>query len=120
MKKKRSRAASFPFPVLALLAFLCLGFIWDLWHPGWLVFLTIPIYYYIVNLIESDSVGLWQLVPYPLFCTIIYLCIGFIWGLWHPGWLIFLTIPFWSFFAGDKKADDEDLMDNDQNPDDSK
>ncbi len=28
-----------------------------------------------------------------LICTIIYLFISFVYGLWHPGWLVFLFIP---------------------------
>lgn len=28
-----------------------------------------------------------------LLCTIIYLFISFVYGLWHPGWLVFLFIP---------------------------
>ena len=116
MSKKKSKAALFPFPILALLAFLCMGFIWDLWHPGWLVFLTVPIYYYIVNLIEARRVTFWKLLPYPMFCTIIYLCLGIIWDLWHPGWLIFLTIPIWSFFANDNSSDADDADEGNSNP----
>jgi len=108
--KKRSRAAQFPFPVLAALVYLSLGFIWDLWHPGWLIFLTIPIYYYTVSLIESinndEGKSLWKLLPYPIFCVIIYFILGYL-GWWHPGWLIFLTIPLWSFFVNNDKDDSD-------------
>lgn len=111
-KRNKSRAASFPYPIIAVITFLSLGFFWDLWHPGWLVFLTIPVYYYTVNLIESinndESVNFWKLVPYPLFCAIVYMCLGFFLDWWHPGWLIFLTIPIWSFFVTDKDDDDND------------
>jgi len=37
------------FPIIITIIYLLLGFIWRLWHPGWLVFLTIPIYYGIVG-----------------------------------------------------------------------
>lgn len=36
---------------------------------------------------------IWQILPYPLLATIVYLLIGFFSGYWHPGWLVFLTIP---------------------------
>jgi len=112
MKQQKSRAASFPFPVLVVLAYLCMGFFWELWNPGWLLFLTIPVYYYTVNIIEkinnNESLTFWKLLPYPLLCTLVYVCIGIFWGLWHPGWLIFLTIPIWSFFVAEKKADKDD------------
>ncbi len=29
----------------------------------------------------------------PLIVTLAYLSIGFIWGVWHPTWLLFLLIP---------------------------
>jgi len=28
-----------------------------------------------------------------LICTLVYLFISFVYGLWHPGWLVFLLIP---------------------------
>ncbi len=28
-----------------------------------------------------------------LLCTLVYLFISFVYGLWHPGWLVFLLIP---------------------------
>ena len=39
----------FPYPILVTALYLLLGFVGDWWHPGWLVFLTIPIYYEIVE-----------------------------------------------------------------------
>lgn len=33
--------------------------------------------------------------PYPVFITIVYLTIGFLFGLWHPGWMLYLTIPIY-------------------------
>lgn len=36
---------------------------------------------------------------YGALCTIVYLLLGFVCNLWHPGWLIFLTVPiYYSFF----------------------
>lgn len=29
----------------------------------------------------------------PMICLIVYLCLGFIGGLWHPGWVVFFLIP---------------------------
>lgn len=90
----RKNPNTFPYPVVATIAFLLLGFIWGLWHPGWMVFLTIPIYYGIVNAIKSKTIS------YTIIVTIIYVAIGLIWGLWHPGWIIFLTIPIIHWFTG--------------------
>jgi hypothetical protein len=38
---------------LCAILFLCIGFDYDIWHPTWLLFLTIPIYYMIVNGIKA-------------------------------------------------------------------
>ena len=43
--------------------------------------------------------------PYPVLVTVIYLALGFLGNWWHPGWLVFLTIPLYYGFAKDK--DDE-------------
>lgn len=34
----------FPYPVFIALLYLFIGLVWDLWSPGWLLFLTIPIW----------------------------------------------------------------------------
>ncbi|MDR2649454.1 MAG: helix-turn-helix domain-containing protein [Clostridiales bacterium] len=35
-----------------------------------------------------------RLAPvYPVIISMIYLILGFLFGLWHPSWIIFLTIP---------------------------
>ena len=48
---------------------------------------------------EELSINLWHTVPYPLIVTIIYLIMGFGWRLWHPGWIVFLTIPVYYCIA---------------------
>lgn len=37
---------------------------------------------------------------YPLLCTALYLALGFGCNLWHPGWLIYLTIPIYYTMFG--------------------
>ena len=46
LQKKGAMLLKFPIPLVAVLLFLFLGFGLHLWHPGWLVFLLIPIYYH--------------------------------------------------------------------------
>lgn len=45
---------SFPYPILCVIVFLLAGFFWGIWHPAWIVFLTIPLYYYIAHVIDTD------------------------------------------------------------------
>lgn len=53
-QKRRGPWSTFPYPVLCVVVFLLLGFFFGWWHPGWLVFLTIPLYYWIARIIEDD------------------------------------------------------------------
>lgn len=55
-KEKKGPWKSFPYPVLCVIVYLFLGFFLFAWHPGWVVFLTIPLYYWIANIIEGDPV----------------------------------------------------------------
>ena len=45
---------SFPYPLLCAVLFLLGGFCFGWWNPGWILFLTIPFYYWIVSTLESD------------------------------------------------------------------
>lgn len=38
---------------------------------------------------KKDAIG----TAVALICTLVYLFISFVYGLWHPGWLVFLLIP---------------------------
>lgn len=87
-KKEKNVWEFFPCASFCVLLYLCLGCIWNLWHPGWLVFLIVPI---VVGILKDGLRGF----PYPVFVLAVYLLIGFVWHLWHPGWLIFLTIPIY-------------------------
>lgn len=52
-KKKRVSAKKFPFPFIAISAYLILGFAFKLWHPGWLIFLSVPAYYAVADFAEK-------------------------------------------------------------------
>ncbi len=87
-------------PMLSLITFLLLGFCFGLWHPGWLVFLLIPVMPFLLGLKKLSNI-------YPTITAVVYLIIGFAFGWWHPGWIIFLTIPVVEIFCS-KNKDDED------------
>lgn len=87
----------FPYPVVVTLVYLLIGFLFNLWHPGWLLFMTIPVYYTAIS--PKGGFDL-NRVPYPLLVSILYLVAGFAVNFWHPGWLVFLTIPLYYTLAG--------------------
>ena len=93
-------------PLVCVLVFLFLGFQFDLWHPGWLVFLLVPIMPILVGIKKIK----WS---FSFIISIIYLILGLGFGYWHPGWLIFLLIPIYYtlFPSGRFKKNDKTLKD---------
>lgn len=76
-------------PFISLIIFMVLGIGFELWHPGWLVFLMIPITAILFTTRLKD--GIIALTPF--ISVVVYMILGFGFTLWHPGWLIFLLIP---------------------------
>lgn len=82
----------FPFALLAILAFVLTGIFWQAWHPGWLLLLTIPLYYTFVKaIIRRDP----HQFAYPVLALLVFLWLGFTDGMWHPGWVVLLTVPLY-------------------------
>ena len=79
-------------PFAATVAFFIMGFGFDLWHPGWVVFLLIPMTAIIVNSKDMKFLGLLTALS-PFIAVLVYVYIGMEHDLWHPGWLVFLFIP---------------------------
>lgn len=88
----------FPYPIVAVILYILFGSleICGGWGLGWLVFLTIPLYYTLIDAIARKNASEFC---YPVLAAMIYLYIGMVNELWHPGWLIFLTIPVYYFLA---------------------
>ena len=55
----------------------------------------------------SDSTFLnWLACCYPVVVTFVYLLFGFFFNIWHPTWLLFLSIPvFYSYYGVVKKEE---------------
>ncbi len=77
-------------PLLVIVTFILLGALGGWWHPAWLVFFIIPIYYMSMSAIVHKSLELVPIVP---IVVAVYLSLGCIAGLWHPYWAIFVAIP---------------------------
>ena len=85
-QEKRRRRSDASYPVLIAILYLVLGFCLNLWHPGWLVFLTIPLHY-----IHFHSTL--ARLTHPVSITLAYMILGCFFDLWHPGWMLYLIIP---------------------------
>lgn len=76
--------------LLATIAYLLIGFLCTLWHPGWILFFAPFVLGGISNTITHRNASEFPIV----FLTLAaYLLMGFLANLWHPGWVIFILIP---------------------------
>lgn len=82
----------FPMTILILIIYILISVFFNLWHPGWLLFLLIPIWYSLVEAIHKKNANVFA---YPVLAVLVYLVLGFYVNAWHPGWVIFLTIPIY-------------------------
>lgn len=90
------------YPFIMIILYVALGlFAGPLgWSAGWLVFLTIPIYYSAVLAKRRKNP---MLFAYPFVAAIVFLIFGFFFSMWHPMWIVFLTIPIYYIIAFAKR-----------------
>lgn len=87
-----------PYGLILLIAYLCGGFIWGLWHPVWILLILFPVITGTMNAYkERDEYygAFWNKLPISLVIVMLYLYLGFVLDKWHPGWIIFLFIPLY-------------------------
>jgi len=104
-KKRRmewvDRGMRFPLPVFVAILYFSLGMLFGAWHPAWLLFFLIPLWYSFLGAVKKRNA---HIFAYPVFVTFLFLCAGFFLGAWNPGWILFLTIPAYypltSYWAG--------------------
>ncbi|MCR5232012.1 MAG: hypothetical protein K6B64_05125, partial [Acholeplasmatales bacterium] len=73
-------------PIISLIIFLCMGYIFNMWAYGCLAFLLIPLMPIMLGEVSLD-------ILYPIIVLVVYISLGFAFGIWHPAWIMFLTIP---------------------------
>jgi len=100
-KKHNSKLIAL-MPFIAVILFFTLGMGFGLWHPGWLVFLLIPVVAIILEARTSFLSTLTALSPF--IATTIYFLIGVLYHVYHPTWVIFLIIPMIGALNSQKKG----------------
>ncbi len=107
--KKSKLWLEIPYPIICVVAYLVFGCLDILggWALSWIIFITIPIYYTLVQAIYKRR---FSEFTYPVFTVFAYLYLGLYHGNWHPSWILFLTIPIYYSIAGiiDKKIHSRD------------
>lgn len=92
-------------PICVITAYLIIGFIFEQgWALGWLLVFIIPIAESMITAIKTKNASAFA---YPVLVAAVYLTIGLLEKVWHPTWIMFLTIPVYyiitDFFKPDKK-----------------
>ena len=84
----------FPYPIACVIAYLIFGCyeICGGWACSWIIFLTIPLYY---SLVEAICKRRFCDFAFPVLTAFVYLYLGLYHGNWHPSWIVFLTVPIY-------------------------
>lgn len=103
VKRRVSLFYAIPYPIIITVIYLLLGFLTERgWEIGWTLYVTIPVYYSLVDCIKERKLSSFA---YPVFMAFVFLLFGMLYAVWHPLWIIFLTIPIYYAVADaiDKK-----------------
>ena len=94
------------FTLLVIIAYIVVGLCYkgtmgttgvNAWAGLWPMFLLIPIP---SSLREAVSKKRFCIFAFPVLVTSVYCFLGMLLGMWHPMWVLFLTIPvYYSFFG---------------------
>lgn len=120
LSKKTADAIVGLIALLAVTAFMLIGFTVGYWQYAWLVFLLIPVSAILLGMLTQEKKDLaGQLTGLvALLAVIAYMIMGFAFSLWHPGWLVFMAIPIAGSVAGLFKKEEKDGDSQDQKPED--
>ncbi len=90
----------FPFPLIVTVIYIAVSMIFDIWHPFWIIFLTIPMYYRFAIACKGNSKKVFALLlPVPELIVTIYLMLGISLHAWGVGAILFLLIPIYYWCA---------------------
>lgn len=94
-KRKKAIKEAFvsSFTVIVIVGYILLGVFLNMWHPGWLIFLLIPIFSSLVWAIIEKNPSYFSI---EMVAIATYVSIGIIMPNntgWHPYWAILLVIP---------------------------
>lgn len=89
----------FPFVLIVVVLYIALSAIFDIWHPLWIIFLTIPIYYRYAIACKANNKKVFNLLlPIPELVVTVYLCLSFATGYWGYLALLYVIIPLYYWF----------------------
>lgn len=88
--------AKFPFFLVVTVLYVVLCFVTKLWHPLWIMFLALPIYYQFALACKGGNKKVFMLLlPIPEVVVTLFLILGFAFGIWKYAWILFLILPIY-------------------------
>ena len=77
------------------------GKLTHLWHPLWMMFFFIPVYYQFAIAVGTKTFkGFLLNLPIIPVAVLVFLILGFALRLWSVAWVLFLLIPAYYWFVG--------------------
>ncbi len=100
----REKLLRIPVFLIIPIAYVVVGRILHLWHPTWLVFFFIPMYYQLCIAVGTKTKKAFLLnLPVVPVIVCAFLTIGLTVGLWSYIWMLFLLIPVYYWYAATYK-----------------
>lgn len=98
------KLAKFPFFLVVTILYVVLCFVTKLWHPLWIMFLALPIYYQFALACKGGNKKVFMLLlPIPEIIVTVFLILGFAFGIWKYAWILFLILPIYYWIVLIKK-----------------
>lgn len=91
------KGVELPLCMIAIVIYIIIGCMYDVWHPGWLIFFLVPIISTFICAVRRRNANYFA---YPVLVILIFLFSGLVNRVWHPAWAVFLTIPLYYFLVG--------------------
>ena len=102
--KLARKLVKFPFFLVVTVLYVVLCFVTKLWHPLWIMFLALPIYYQFALACKGGNKKVFMLLlPIPEIIVTVFLILGFAFGIWKYAWILFLLLPIYYWIVLIKK-----------------
>ena len=99
----------FPLGLFSIVIYIVIGVVFDLWHPGWILFFLVPVVSTLIHAVRCRNASLFA---YPCLVLFLFLYMGFVHSMWHPAWVLFLTIPLYyplvEYFGRNRRIEEEE------------
>lgn len=99
-EKKVNRIVTSVFSLVAVITYLILGFCLKGgrgWSGFWVLFILIPV---VSSFVEFAFYKRVAAINFPCIIVVVYASIGMFFSVWHPTWVMFVSIPIFYIVAG--------------------